>query len=86
MINSKTSAPIVALMIAATMPETEIDAELRKQPAADEGADDADDEVADETEACALDDLSGQPSGNNADYQNNCESFTRHVHLPTSSI
>jgi hypothetical protein len=41
-----------------------MDAELRQQPASDEGAHDSDDQVADETEAGSLYDLAGKPSRN----------------------
>ena len=59
----------------------EMDAELRKQPAADEGADDSNEEIADDPEPGALHDLAGQPARNEADHQYDQETFTRHVHL-----
>jgi len=46
---------------------TQPDAQLRQQPSSDKGADDSQRDVGDETEARALDDLSGQPAGNSAD-------------------
>ncbi len=58
-----------------------MDVELRKQPIADEGAYDPNDEVADESKAGALYDLAGQLSGNEADNEYDQETFTRHVHL-----
>lgn len=45
-----------------------MDAELRKQPAAKEGTNNADDNVADDSKAAALQDLARQPSGNKANY------------------
>ena len=80
MIKSRISAPIVALTIAATMPVAEMDAELRQQPAPDEGADDSDDEIADDPEPGALHDLTRKPSGNQADKQDDEKAFARHVH------
>ena len=45
-----------------------MDAELRKQPTADEGAHDANDDITDEPEPSSLYNLAGQPSGNEADH------------------
>ena len=58
-----------------------MDAELRKQPTTDEGAYDPNDEIADDPEPGALHDLAGQSSGNQADHQDDEETFTRHVHI-----
>ena len=58
-----------------------MEAELRKEPAANEGACDSYEEVADNPEAGALHDFAGQPSGNEADHQYDQEVFTRHVHV-----
>src|SRR5437016_1186682 len=55
-----------------------VDAELRQQPVADEGAYDSDDEVADDPIPRAAHDLAGQPSCNDADQQDDEETFTRH--------
>src|SRR5512134_1140601 len=44
-------------------------AEHTPQPAADEGTDHADDEIADDAEAAALHDLAGEPAGDQADDQ-----------------
>jgi hypothetical protein len=46
---------------------TKMDAELRKQPAADEGADHANDNIANDPKPAALQDLTGQPPGNETD-------------------
>jgi len=46
-----------------------MEAELRKEPAANEGACDSYEEVADNPEAGALHDFARQPSGNEADHQ-----------------
>jgi hypothetical protein len=58
-----------------------VEAELRQEPAADEGACDSDEEVADDPETGALHDLARQPSGNEADHQYDQQTFTRHVHV-----
>jgi len=57
-----------------------MNAELRKQPTADEGANDADDDISDDPKPGAMDDLTGQPSGNEANHQYDQQTFTRHVH------
>ena len=49
---------------------TEVDAQLRQQPIADKCPDDADDQVADETVAATPHDVAGEPSGDNADNNN----------------
>ena len=46
-----------------------MDAELRKQPATDERANNSNDEIADDPKSGALHDLAGQPSGNEAEPQ-----------------
>jgi len=63
------TAPMVALMIAATMPTPRLRPSWGQQPVANEGADDPDEEVADESEAGASHDLARQPSGHEADQQ-----------------
>jgi hypothetical protein len=63
---------------------SEMDAELGLQPASDKGAQDSDDNVADESEAGPLHDLAGEPAGNEANKQYNQQAFARHVHLVTS--
>jgi hypothetical protein len=50
----------------------------RQQPIADKGADDPERDVGDESEAGALDEVSGQPPGDTADQQNNQKTFSRH--------
>jgi len=55
--------------------------ELRQQPRADEGADHADDEVADKSEAGALHDLPCEPAGNDADHHYKEKIFTRHMYV-----
>jgi len=59
----------------------EVDTELRKQPTPDEGADDPDEEVADNPKAGALNNLTSKPSGNDADEQYDQKTFTRDVHV-----
>ncbi len=43
-------------------PDTQMDAELRHQPGTNEGADNANQDIADDTETCAPHNLAGQPS------------------------
>jgi hypothetical protein len=59
----------------------EVNTELRKQPTTDEGAYYSDDDIADDPKPGALHDLTGQPSGNDADDQYDQETFNRHVTL-----
>ena len=62
---------------------------MRKEPTANEGTSDSDEKVADNPEPGALHNLTGQPSGNEADHQydqetvtyRDQETVTRHVHL-----
>src|ERR1700682_1495423 len=61
-------------------PDSEMNTEAREQQARDEGADDSNDNVAHQTIACALHDLTGEPAGNRANQQNDEQTFTRHVH------
>jgi hypothetical protein len=56
------------------------------QPAADEGADDADGHVANQAEAAALDNLAGESTGNDAHKQNNQKTFASDVHCATLSL
>src|SRR4051812_11912740 len=58
-----------------------VDPELGQHPAADEGANDADDEIADQSKPRALHNLAGQPAGDDADQQDNQQTFTGHMHL-----
>ena len=60
---------------------TEVEAELRNEPTANEGACDSHEEVAENPEPGALHDLASQPSGNEADQQYDEQTLTRHVHL-----
>src|SRR6185312_818801 len=48
-------------------PAADMDVQDARQPAADEGAYNPDDDVADQAEAAALDQRSGQPPGDRAD-------------------
>jgi hypothetical protein len=49
--------------------DAKVEAELGQQPVANEGANDPDEEVTDESEPGASHDLTRQPSGNEADHQ-----------------
>ena len=71
---------MVALMMAGTSPVPRRDAELRQQPVADEGADNADDEIADEAEAGPAHDFAGEPAGDEADQQDDQKTFVRQMH------
>ena len=51
--------------------------EAMQKPVADEGADDANRRVADETETVASHNLAGQPSGNEPDDQNDKQPLVR---------
>jgi hypothetical protein len=53
-----------------------VEAELRKEPTANEGARDSYEQVADDTEPGTSHDLTGQPSGNEADHQYDQKTFT----------
>jgi hypothetical protein len=68
-ITSSKTAPIAASTIAETHARTEIDPELRKYPARNEGPGYSHDEIADEAQARALDDLARKPAGRDADGQ-----------------
>jgi hypothetical protein len=58
-----------------------VEAELRKEPTADEGAYNSYEEVADDSKPGALHDLPSQPPGDETDQQYDQETFTRHVHI-----
>jgi hypothetical protein len=53
-----------------------MDAKSREHPATDEGADDPDDEIADQSKPRALHDLAGQPPSDNSDQQYDQQTFT----------
>jgi hypothetical protein len=52
-----------------------MDAELRQQPVANERADNADDEIGDESVSGPPHDLAGQPAGNQTDQQDDQKTF-----------
>ena len=56
--------------------------EAGKQPAGNEGADDADDDVADQAEAAARHDLAGKPAGNGTDDEKDDECLWIHASAP----
>src|SRR5262249_9598041 len=56
----------------------EPNAELGKQPAGDERADEADGDVAEQSVAGSLHELAGQPAGNQTYQQNDKNAFARH--------
>src|SRR5262245_59957596 len=58
----------------------EVDAQLGQEPTPDERADNSDADVRDEAIAGAFDDLSGKPSRDQADQQNDENRFIRHGH------
>lgn len=57
-----------------------MDTELRQQPASDKGAENADDDIANETKAGPAHDLTCQPACNQTDKQDEQQAFTGHVH------
>jgi hypothetical protein len=58
-----------------------MDSELRKCPARNKRPRDSHDEIANEAEAGALNDLAGKAAGDDADNQYNEETFAGYVHL-----
>src|SRR3974390_1242083 len=86
MISSRTTAPIVALTIAATRPTPGVNAEPRQQPFADERADDADDDVADDAESVAAHNLTGEPSGDETNKQNDEKTFVGKMHAVSLGV
>lgn len=65
---------------------TEMDSELRQEPARNEGAYDSHDEVADEAKAGPLDDLAREPAGSDTDNQYDEKIFARYVHVCVPAI
>lgn len=57
---------------------------LRQQPVADEGANNADEQIADEPESAPAHDLAGRSAGNKADQQNDQQTFIREMHRAAS--
>jgi hypothetical protein len=64
----------------------EMDAELGQQPTAYKGAEDTDDQIADDPESGPAYDLTGQPACNEPYEQYDQEAFARHIHLATSIV
>jgi hypothetical protein len=63
-----------------------MDPKLWKYPARNEGPRDSYDEITDEAQARALDDLARQPAGRNTDSQYDEKAFTRYVHFRVLTI
>jgi hypothetical protein len=63
-----------------------MDAELGQQPTAYKGAEDTDDQIADDPESGPAYDLTGQPACNEPYEQYDQEAFARHIHLATSNV
>jgi hypothetical protein len=59
---------------------TNVDIQLRQQPGTDKSANDADDEVANETETCSAHELSGEPSGNDTNDQYDEQALIGNLH------
>src|SRR5271168_2114810 len=55
-----------------------MDSKPRQQPVSDIGADDADDQIADDSIPGAPHDLAGQPSGDDADHDDHKKALIRH--------
>jgi hypothetical protein len=68
--SSRMMAPIVAPMMAGTMPEPRW-MPKRGRTTPDQSTDNADSNIGDETEACPLHDLASEPSRNKANHQDN---------------
>ena len=64
----------------------EMDAEPRQQPTTYKGAEDTDDQIADDPESGPAHDLTGQPACNEPYEQYDQEAFTRYIHLATSIV
>lgn len=64
----------------------EMDAEPGQQPTAYKGAQDTDDQIADDPESGPANDLTGQPACNETYEQYDQEAFARHIHLATSIV
>jgi hypothetical protein len=64
----------------------EVNSEAMQQPVADEGADDANGRVANETKPVAPYNLARQPSGNEPDDQNDDPPLVRQMHALGSSL
>src|SRR5580658_9883724 len=60
--------------------DAEMDVELRQQPVADEGADDSDDNVANQPKTGPAHDVTGQPSRDKTDDEDDEEAFVGQVH------
>src|SRR5215813_5603270 len=58
----------------------EMNADARQQPVTDESADQTDDQIANQSEAAALHNPTGQPAGNDADDQNDQETLIGQIH------
>src|ERR1700730_18260189 len=56
-------------------PHAKVDTDARQQPIADERADNADDQVTDQSEAGPLDNLTGQPPGDETDKNDDKQTF-----------
>src|SRR5262249_35715906 len=61
-------------------------AQVRHQPAANQGADDADGNVTDNAKSAARDNFAGEPASNEPDQQNDEKTLPRNVHCPASSV
>jgi hypothetical protein len=64
----------------------EMDAEPGQQPTAYKGAQDTDDQIANDPESGPAHDLAGQPACNETYEQDDQEAFARHIHLVTSIV
>jgi hypothetical protein len=60
--------------------------ELRQQPTSEKGAEDPDEEVTKETKSGPAHDLTCQPAGNQADKQDDQQTFAGHIHCATSVL
>src|SRR5262249_26664706 len=63
-------------------PASQMDAQFRQQPSADQRSDDPDADIRDETETGAAHDLTGEPAGDQSDDQDDQKTFPRHCLAP----
>jgi hypothetical protein len=63
-----------------------MDTEPGQQPTAYKGAEDTDDQIADDPESGPAYDLTGQPAGDETYEQYDQKAFARHIHLATSIV
>ena len=66
--------------MSAISPNTEVKSDLGQKPVADKRADDTDQQIANQAEACAAHHLTGKPAGNDPDDKNDEKALVRKDH------